>query len=239
VLEKEKGIKAETFATFFAGHSLGEYTALCAARALSLPDTARLLKLRGKAMQKAVPEGEGAMAALLGFGMDKATPVINAMARYGVCAIANDNSPEQVVISGKRKLVEQAIEMAKADSGVRAIMLPVSAPFHCQLMQPAALAMEEALAGIELKIPLRPIVANVTAAAVNDPAEIKKLLVQQVAGMVRWRESVLFLAKQGVVFALELGAGKVLSGLIRRTDPTMGMLAVSMPKDIDSFETPN
>lgn len=238
-LEKEKNFKVESFATFLAGHSLGEYSALCAARSLTLADTARLLKLRGKAMQKAVPEGEGAMAALLGFGVDKASSVINSMSRYGVCAIANDNSPDQIVISGKRKLIDQAIEMAKADSAVKVVMLPVSAPFHCQLMQPAADAMEAALADIEIKAPSRPVVSNVTADIENDPAEIKKLLVQQICGMVRWRESVQHMAKQGVMFALELGSSKVLSGLIRRTEPGIGTLAVGMPRDIETFETPN
>jgi [acyl-carrier-protein] S-malonyltransferase len=238
-LEKEKNIKAETFAAYFAGHSLGEYTALCAAKALTLADTARLLKLRGQAMQKAVPEGEGAMVALIGFSVDKVAPIISSMARYGVCAIANDNSPDQIVVSGKKKLVEQTVEMAKADSGVKAIMLQVSAPFHCLLMQPAEAAMEEALAKIDMKTPTRPIVNNVTGTAATDPVELKKLLVQQISGMVRWRESVQFMARQGVGFALEVGAGKVLSGLIRRTEPGMGALSLNMPRDIEAFETPN
>ncbi len=239
VLEREGKLKLENYASYFAGHSLGEYTALCAARSLTLADTARLLKLRGQAMQKAVPEGEGAMAALLGYGFDKTTAIINSVSRYGVCAIANDNSPEQVVISGTKKLVAQAVEMAKADGASKAVMLQVSAPFHCLLMQPAATVMKDALLNAAIKLPIRPIIANVTATAVTDPVEIKTLLVQQVSGMVRWRESVQYMAKQGVVYALELGTGKVLSGLIRRTEPTISTASVSIPKDIEEFQSAN
>ena len=235
VLEREAKLKPEEYATFFAGHSLGEYTALCAARSISFEDTLRLLRLRGQSMQKAVPEDEGAMAALLGYSFDKANMLINSVARYGVCAIANDNSPEQVVISGTKKLVQQAVEMAQADGAGKAIMLQVSAPFHCALMQPAAVIMEEALAKVEVRVPMRPIVANVTASAVTDPVEIRKLLVQQVTGRVRWRESVQYMVKQGVAFALELGEGKVLSGLIRRIDPGISPMAVGQLKDIEVF----
>jgi len=234
-LEKEAGWKPASSASYFAGHSLGEYTALCAAGALALADTARLLKLRGQAMQKAVPEGKGAMAALLGFSAEKAQAVIEEM-HCGICAVANDNSPEQVVVSGEKDAVQKVADAALKAGAKKAVMLQVSAPFHCPLMQPAADAMREALAKTAIQVPSLPIIANVTASGVHQPEEIRKLLVAQVCGMVRWRESVQYMAKQGVTFALELGAGKVLSGLVKRIEPSIATQAVGLPADIEAFE---
>ncbi len=210
-----EGVGVEA-AAFVAGHSLGEYSALCAAGALSLADTARLLRLRGRAMQAAVPVGAGAMAALLGLDFAAAAEVAAEAARGELCAAANDNDPAQVVVSGHRAAVERAVEIARARGAKRAILLPVSAPFHCALMQPAAEAMAAALAGVEVRAPRVPLVANVRAAAVTEPAEIRALLVAQVTGPVRWRESVLWMAGQGVNEFWEIGAGKALSGMIRR-----------------------
>jgi [acyl-carrier-protein] S-malonyltransferase len=211
---------AVTSAAFVAGHSLGEYSALCAAGSLGLGDTARLLRLRGRAMQRAVPVGVGAMAALLGLDLAAAEAVAKeAAAESGggeVCEAANDNDPAQVVVSGHRGAVERAVEVAKARGAKRALMLPVSAPFHCALMQPAADAMAEALAGVAIAAPAVPLVANVKAAAVSDPEEIRRLLVAQVTGRVRWRESVAWMAGQGVTEFVEVGAGKALSGMVRR-----------------------
>jgi [acyl-carrier-protein] S-malonyltransferase len=235
-LEKEAGWKPSDYANYFAGHSLGEYTALCAAGSLSLADTARLLRLRGQAMQKAVPEDMGAMAALLGFGAEKALKVIGEASQFGVCSVANDNSPEQVVVSGEKEAVQRVADMALKAGAKKAVMLQVSAPFHSPLMQPAAEVMQEALMRTDIRVPALPIIANVTASATHDPDEMRDLLVKQVCGMVRWRESVQYMARQGVTFALELGAGKVLSGLIRRTEPSIGTLAVSIPADIEAFE---
>jgi [acyl-carrier-protein] S-malonyltransferase len=215
-LAAEKGIGIETSAKYVAGHSLGEYSALAAAGSLSLADTARLLKLRGKAMQAAVPVGEGAMAALLGAELPQAQELAAAASDGDICQAANDNAPGQVVISGTRAAVERAVALAPKYGARRAVLLPVSAPFHCALMQPAAEAMQEALAGVEIRRPAVPIVANVVAAAINEPAEIRARLVEQVTGMVRWRESMLYLKDNGVSTVYEIGAGRVLTGLARR-----------------------
>jgi [acyl-carrier-protein] S-malonyltransferase len=224
-------------AAFVAGHSLGEYSALCAAGALSLADTARLLRLRGEAMQAVVPVGAGAMAALLGLDFAAAEAVAREAAGGGttggdVCAAANDNDPAQVVISGHRAAVERAVELAKARGAKRAILLPVSAPFHCALMEPAARAMEEALAGVAIAPPAVPVVSNVLARGVTDPAEIRRLLVRQVTGSVRWRESVAWMAAEGVTEFWEIGAGKALSGMIRRIAPDAATRAIGTPEDV-------
>jgi [acyl-carrier-protein] S-malonyltransferase len=217
---------------FVAGHSLGEYSALCAAGALSLADTARLLRIRGRAMQEAVPVGVGAMAALLGLDFAAAAEVAAEAAQGEVCEAANDNDPAQVVVSGHATAVARAVEIARARGAKRAVMLPVSAPFHCALMQPAADAMAEALAGVTLRAPRVPLVANVRAAAVSDPDEIRALLVAQVTGSVRWRESVVWMAGEGVSEFVEIGAGKALSGMIRRIVPAAATRAVGQPADI-------
>ncbi|MCL4188183.1 MAG: ACP S-malonyltransferase [Rhodobacteraceae bacterium] len=211
-----EGIEVAAAAGFVAGHSLGEYSALCAAGAISLADTARLLRLRGQAMQAAVPVGEGAMAALLGLGFEAAAEVAAEAAQGQVCQAANDNDPAQVVVSGHRAAVERAVEIARSRGARRAVMLPVSAPFHCVLMQPAAAAMADALAGVAIAPPRVPLVANVLAEAVVEPESIRRLLVAQVTGPVRWRESVDWMAGQGVTEFWEIGAGKALSGMIRR-----------------------
>ncbi|MGR3572464.1 ACP S-malonyltransferase [Brevirhabdus sp.] len=221
-----------TAASFVAGHSLGEYSALAAAGALSVADTARLLRTRGLAMQKAVPVGEGAMAALLGLDFETASAVAAEAAEHEVCQAANDNDPGQVVVSGNRGAVERAIEIAKGRGAKRAVLLPVSAPFHCRLMEPAAVAMEEALAGVDLRTPKVPLVPNVTASALSDPGEIRRLLVRQVTGSVRWRETVLFMAGQGVTEIWEVGAGKALSGMVRRIDRTLGTMAIAGADDV-------
>ncbi|MBI3451452.1 MAG: ACP S-malonyltransferase [Rhodospirillales bacterium] len=235
VLENEAKLDLPAVATFVAGHSLGEYAALAAARAIPLADTARLLRLRGEAMQKAVPVGAGAMAALLGLDLPAAMAVAAEAAQDEVCNAANDNAPGQVVISGARAAVERAIEIAKGKGAKRAIMLPVSAPFHCALMQPAADAMAAALADVTIAPPRIPLVANVTASAVSDPGTIRKLLVEQVTGLVRWRESVLWMKGQGIATLVELGAGKVLTGLARRIDPEVSGVSVQTPADIEAF----
>jgi [acyl-carrier-protein] S-malonyltransferase len=221
-----------TGAAFVAGHSLGEYSALCAAGAIGLADTARLLRLRGRAMQEAVPVGQGAMAALLGLDLGAAEAVAAEAAQGAVCQAANDNDPAQVVVSGDRAAVERAVEIARARGAKRALLLPVSAPFHCALMQPAADRMAEALAATVIAAPGVPVVANVTAAAVTDPAEIRALLVAQVTGRVRWRESVAWMAAQGVTAFHEIGAGKALSGMIRRIAPDAATRAIGQPDDI-------
>ncbi len=218
VLEAEGGFSLTDKGAYVAGHSLGEYSALTAAGALSLGDAAKLLRLRGASMQKAVPVGEGAMAALLGLDLDAAREVAEAAAQGEVCEAANDNAPGQVVISGSKAAVERACELAKEKGAKRAMLLPVSAPFHCALMQPAADAMAEALAGTAIAAPSLPVVANVVAEAVSEPDVIRDLLVRQVTGSVRWRESVMWMAGQGVTELVELGTGKVLSGLARRID---------------------
>lgn len=219
-------------ADFVAGHSLGEYSALCGAGALDLATTARLLKLRGQAMQAAVPVGEGAMAALLGAGLDTARAVAEEAAEGQVCTVANDNDPTQVVISGHREAVERALEIAKARGARRAILLPVSAPFHCPLMQPAADRMEEALRQARFEAPAVPVYANVTAAPVSDPDDIRRLLVEQVTGMVRWRESVAAMAEAGVTHFVEFGA-KVLGPMVKRIAPDAVVTSVVTPDDIE------
>lgn len=223
---------AVTSAAYVAGHSLGEYSALCAAGSLGLGDTARLLRLRGKAMQQAVPVGVGAMAALLGLDFAAADAVAREAAQGEICQAANDNDPAQVVVSGHRAAVERAVEIAKAKGAKRAVLLPVSAPFHCALMEPAARAMAEALAGVEIRAPAVPVVANVRAEAVSDPALIRRLLVEQVTGSVRWRESVEWMAARGVTEFWEIGAGKALSGMIRRIAKEAGTRAVGTPEDV-------
>ncbi len=228
---KAEGVSVEA-ASFVAGHSLGEYSALAAAGAISLPDAARLLRLRGEAMQKAVAPGEGAMAAILGLGLDEVRAVASEAAQGDVVEAANDNDPAQVVISGHAAAVERAVELAKARGAKRALMLPVSAPFHCALMQPAADAMAEALAGVEIRAPAVPLVANVRAEAVTDPATIRDLLVRQVTAAVRWRESVEWMAGQGVADFWEIGAGKALSGMVRRIAKEAATRALLSPDDV-------
>ena len=229
-LEAE-GIGLDTV-TFVAGHSLGEYSALCAVGSLELADTARLLRIRGKAMQAAVPVGVGAMAALLGLDFEQAAEVAAEAAQGEVCQAANDNDPAQVVVSGHRAAVERALDIAKARGAKRAILLPVSAPFHCALMQPAAAVMAEALAGVVVLAPRIPVVVNVRAEAVVDEALIRNLLVAQVTGSVRWRESVLWMAGAGVTEFWEIGAGKALSGMIKRTVPGAVTRAIGSPEDV-------
>ena len=224
-------------ASFVAGHSLGEYTALAAAGALSLSDTARLLRVRGTAMQEAVPVGIGAMAALLGLDFETARAVAQEAAQGEVCQAANDNDPSQVVVSGHKAAVERALIIAKEKGAKRAMLLPVSAPFHCSLMAPAADVMASALEGVEITAPNVPLVANVAATAVTNPAEIRSLLVAQVTGSVRWRESVGYMAAQGVTEIWEIGAGKALSGMIRRVDKSIATKSVGTPDDITAAVT--
>ncbi|MCY4178805.1 MAG: ACP S-malonyltransferase [Litoreibacter sp.] len=219
-------------AGFVAGHSLGEYSALAAAGTFSITDAARLLRKRGEAMQAAVPVGEGAMAAVLGLSFDQATDVAAQAAGAEVCQIANQNDPAQNVLSGTKAAVERAVELAKEAGAKRAIMLPVSAPFHCALMAPAADVMAQALAEVEMKAPSAPVVANVVAEAVSDPDQIRDLLVAQVTGQVRWMSSVEWMAAQSVTETWEIGAGKALSGMIRRIDRSIETRAVSSPDDI-------
>jgi [acyl-carrier-protein] S-malonyltransferase len=236
VLESEAGLDLAREATFVAGHSLGEYAALAAAGSLTLADTARLLRVRGLAMQKAVPVGSGAMAALLGLERDAVEAVAAEAAQGEVCELANDNGGGQVVVSGDRVAVERAVEIAKGKGAKRALMLPVSAPFHCALMRPAANAMAQALAAVALRRPALPLVANVTASAIVDPPEIAKLLVAQVTATVRWRESVAYMAARGVTRFYEIGAGKVLTGLNRRIAEGASATAIGTPEDIDIFK---
>ena len=232
VLESEAGVLLARDAAFVAGHSLGEYSALAAAGSLSISDAARLLRIRGLAMQKAVPVGVGAMAALLGLDYEAAVAVAEEAAQGEVCQAANDNGGGQVVVSGHKAAVERAIEIAKAKGAKRAMLLPVSAPFHCQLMQPAADAMAKALADVTINAPVVPLVSNVLASALTDPDEIRRRLVEQVTGTVRWRESVGYMAENGVTRFFEVGAGKVLSGLVKRiADGAVGT-AVGGPGDI-------
>lgn len=225
-----------TDAAYVAGHSLGEYSALAAAGALSISDTARLLRIRGKAMQEAVPVGVGAMAALLGLDFETAKAVAEEAAQGEVCQAANDNDPSQVVVSGHLGAVERALVIAKEKGAKRAVLLPVSAPFHCALMEPAARVMAEALGNVEINRPAVPVVANVRANAVSDPTLIRTLLVEQVTGSVRWRESVGYMAAQGVDTIWEIGAGKALSGMIRRIEKTIACSAVGTPEDISKLE---
>jgi len=232
VLETEAGFSVARDAAFVAGHSLGEYSALAAAGSLTVSDTARLLRIRGQAMQKAVPVGAGAMAALLGLDYEAAAAIANEAAQGQVCQAANDNGAGQVVVSGDKAAVDRAVEIAKTKGAKRAMLLPVSAPFHCKLMQPAADAMERALADISIRKPAAPLVANVLATEIIDPDEIRRRLVEQVTGTVRWRESVAYMASRGVTRFFEIGAGKVLSGLVKRiADGAMGV-AVGGPADI-------
>ena len=228
---KAEGVGVER-ADYVAGHSLGEYSALCAAGAISLEDTARLLRMRGQAMQQAVPVGEGAMAAVLGLDVEAVTAIAAEAAQDGVCEAANDNDPAQVVVSGSREAVERAVALAKERGAKRAVLLPVSAPFHCALMQPAAEAMRAALADVAIAAPRVPLVANVKAAPVSDPEEIRALLVAQVTGRVRWRESVEWMAAQGVEDFWEIGAGKALSGMVRRIFKGAQTRAIGMPEDV-------
>jgi [acyl-carrier-protein] S-malonyltransferase len=225
---------AVTAASFVAGHSLGEYSALCAAGSITLADTARLLRIRGEAMQKAVPVGVGAMAALLGLDFATATEIAKEAAGDEVCQAANDNDPGQVVVSGHKAAVERAVEMATARGAKRAVLLPVSAPFHCALMQPAADRMQEALADASILAPAVPLVANVRAEAVTDPEVIRKLLVEQVTGSVRWRESVEWMGANGVDSMYEIGAGKALSGMVRRINRDIACKAVNTAADVGS-----
>lgn len=229
-LEAE-GVTVET-ASFVAGHSLGEYSALAASGAFTVADAARLLRARGIAMQEAVPVGVGAMAAILGLDLAAVKEVAEEAAQGEVCQAANDNDPAQVVVSGHKAAVERAVEIAKAKGAKRALLLPVSAPFHCSLMQPAADAMAQALDTVEIAQPKVPVVANVLAEAVSDPAMIRRLLVEQVTGSVRWRESVMYMAAQGVTEVYEIGAGKALSGMVKRIDRGVNAVAVSTPEDV-------
>ena len=238
VLEAEAGLDLARDAQFVAGHSLGEYSALAAAGSFSLADTARLLRQRGEAMQKAVPVGQGAMAALLGLDYETGVAVAaEAAGANDVCQIANDNGGGQVVASGHKAAVERAVEIAKAKGARRALMLPVSAPFHCALMQPAADAMREALASVTVRAPKVPLVANVLAAPISEPDEIRNRLVEQVTGTVRWRESVAYMASEGVTTFYELGAGKVLSGLVKRIAEGASGIAIGQPVDIETFKS--
>lgn len=234
VLEKEGGLRLADKADYVAGHSLGEYTALCAADALDLATTAKLLKLRGRAMQAAVPVGEGAMAALLGADLEKAQAIAEAAAEGEVCTVANDNDPSQVVISGHRAAVERAVPLAREMGAKRAVLLPVSAPFHCPLMQPAADAMAEALARADLRAPLVPVYSNVLAAPIADPDDIRTRLVEQVTHMVRWRESVAAMSEAGVDEFVELG-GKVLGAMVKRIAPDARITSVVSMDDIEAL----
>jgi [acyl-carrier-protein] S-malonyltransferase len=236
VLESEAGVDLRRDAAFVAGHSLGEYSALAAAGALTIPDTARLLRTRGRAMQAAVPVGAGAMAALLGLDFDAAVAVAAEAAQGQVCQAANDNGGGQVVVSGDKAAVERAVEIAKGKGARRAMLLPVSAPFHCALMQPAADAMADALAKVSIGPPAVPLVANVLARPLRDPAEIVKSLIAQVTGTVRWRESVAFMAGAGVDSFYEIGAGKVLSGLVKRIADGASGTAIGTPDDVAAFK---
>jgi len=250
VLEKQGGFKLPEVVQCVAGHSLGEYAALCAAGALTLSDTARLLKTRGLAMQKAVPVGIGGMAALLGADMETARAIVEEASTGGhceggmcggdmsdpdVCEIANDNSVGQIVISGHAAAIDRAIAIAATKGLKRSIKLPVSAPFHCSLMQPAADVMREALQAVDIKSPCVPVIANVTASAVTDPQEIRDLLVRQITGSVRWRESVLVMKERGITQLVECGSGNVLCGLIKRIDKEITTASVQKPEDVEAF----
>ena len=236
VLEAEAGVDLKRDAAFVAGHSLGEYSALAAARALSITDAARLLRIRGRAMQKAVPVGAGAMAALIGLELDEVKAIAAEVTSVGICAAANDNGGGQVVLSGQKPAVERAVEVAKLRGAKRAMMLPVSAPFHCPLMQPAADAMAEALAKVPVRPPLVPLVANVLAQPISQPADVVRCLVAQITGTVRWRESVVFMVQSGVTSFYEIGAGKVLTGLIKRIAEAATASAIGSPEDISRFK---
>ena len=231
-----RGLKLAEAASYVAGHSLGEYAALTAAGALELEDTARLLKLRGQAMQRAVPVGVGAMAALLGLDFDAVAEIANEVSGDNeICGAANDNANGQVVISGHAGAVARACDLAKERGAKRAMELPVSAPFHCSLMQPAADEMAAALADTKISIPVVPVIANVTAEAISDPEAIRKLLVEQVTGSVRWRESMIWAADKGVTELVEIGSGKVLTGMAKRIDGRLSAKALNTPEDIEAF----
>ena len=234
VLEAEGGFKLAGRVKYVAGHSLGEYSALAAAGAMSIADAARLLKTRGRAMQMAVPVGQGAMAALLGVGKDVAEKLAAEAAQGEVCQLANDNEPTQAVISGTKSAIDRAAQLAKAHGVRRFMPLNVSAPFHCALMQPAADAMAEALARVDIRPPAVPLIANVLAAPISDPTEIKQRLVEQVTGTVRWRECVGAMAAGGVTDIYEIGSGKVLAGLAKRIVPSLNATAVGTPQDIEA-----
>lgn len=235
ILEKDGGKSLSELASHVAGHSLGEYSALAAAGALKLSDAARLLKLRGQSMQKAVPVGEGAMAALLGIELEPAQEACKEAAQGEIVAVANDNGGGQIVVSGRKAAVERTIEAAKAKGCKRGMLLPVSAPFHCPLMQPAADAMQEALEKVTFATPRVPLVANVLASEITNPSDIKQRLVEQVTGLVRWRESVQYMRSNAVDTLVECGSGKVLSGLVKRIDKEMTGIALNAPADIEAF----
>jgi [acyl-carrier-protein] S-malonyltransferase len=234
VLERERGFDLAQRVAFVAGHSLGEYSALAAAGALSIADAARLLRLRGRAMQRAVPVGQGAMAALLGVGIEVARVVAAEAAQGEVCEVANDNEPTQVVLSGHKSAIDRVAEIGKRHGVRRALPLPVSAPFHCRLMQPAADAMAEALAQVEIRSPSVPLVANVLARPITDPADVRRCLIDQVTGTVRWRESVTEMTARGVGAFYEIGAGKVLAGLVKRIATDAQAQAVGTPEDVEA-----
>jgi [acyl-carrier-protein] S-malonyltransferase len=234
-LEQASGRTVAELCRFVAGHSLGEYSALAAAGSLSITDAARLLKLRGQAMQAAVPVGEGAMAAVLGLDLAEVEAIAAEAAEAGVCEVGNDNAPGQAVVSGARGAVERAVEIAKAKGAARSMMLPVSAPFHCRLMAPAAKAVRGALASIELRAPIVPVVTNVTAAPERDPSRLTSLLVRQVTERVRWRESLQMLAQHGIETVVELGSRRVLSGLAKRTLEGVATVALGTPEEIDAY----
>jgi len=236
VLQQEAGLDLKRDAQFVAGHSLGEYSALAAAGAFSVSDAARLLRIRGQAMQKAVPVGTGAMAALLGLDFDQASAVASEAAQGEVCQAANDNGAGQVVVSGHKAAVERAVEIAKTKGAKRAMLLPVSAPFHCALMQPAAEVMAEALSKVQINMPAVPVVANVVAKPLSDPKEIVDALVRQVTGTVRWRECVAYMSGAGVTTFYEVGAGKVLSGLVKRLAASASATAIGAPDDVTAFK---
>ena len=231
---EEEGISSDTV-KYFAGHSLGEYSALCAAGALDLADTARLLRLRGKSMQKAVPIGVGAMAAILGLNFELVEKIAQEASQKQVCQAANDNDPNQVVISGNLEAVERAIILAKEKGAKRAIILPVSAPFHCELMQPASDVMAEAFSKVSFKIPSSPIVANYSALPVVDPTEIKNLLIKQITGRVRWRETINYMSQNGVDKVIEIGSGKALTGMIRRINKDINCYNIGSSDDLNKF----
>ncbi len=235
VLTKDAGLILPNVASFVAGHSLGEYSALTAAGAFTLSDTARLLKLRGQSMQQAVPVGQGAMAAILGLDFDQVKAIALEASVSEICEAANDNAPGQVVISGHKGAVETAIALATAAGAKRALALPVSAPFHCQLMAPAADKMRAALGATDIRPPAVPVVANVTASSVTDPAQIRDLLVEQITGRVRWRESVTWMKEQGVTEMIEIGSGKVLAGLVKRIEADVAASSVGTPAQIDEL----
>jgi [acyl-carrier-protein] S-malonyltransferase len=236
VLEHEAGLDLKRDAKFVAGHSLGEYSALAAAGSLAIADAAQLLRIRGRAMQKAVPVGVGAMAALIGLEFEQAAAIAAESAQGQVCQAANDNGGGQVVISGDKTAVERAVEIAKSRGAKRAMLLPVSAPFHCALMQPAAETMAEALAKVDIKAPTVPLVANVLAKSIIDPVDIVRSLIAQITGTVRWRESVAFMAANSVMRFYEVGSGKVLSGLIKRIAEGASSIAIGTPDDVITFK---